>query len=217
MAIKLDFSRSTLLIIDVQNDFCPSGVLEVKNGDEVIGPLNRLASLFIANAGRVVATQDWHPIDHVSFASSHANKKPGETVDLPGVKGQILWPSHCVQRTTGAEFHADLNTGPISLIVRKGFHTGLDSYSAFFENDRKTTTGLDGFLKSLAIDTLVLGGLALNYCVLYSGLDAVRLGYKTIVAADAVRAVDFPKGSVDKARKLLDEAGVIMAESGEIQ
>jgi len=217
MSIKLDFSRSVLLIIDVQNDFFPGGALEVKNGDEVIAPLNRLASLFTANTARVAATQDWHPIDHISFASSHTNKKPGETVDLPGVKDQMLWPPHCVQGTMGAEFHAGLNIQSISLIVRKGFHTDLDSYSAFFENDRKTATGLDGFLKSLAIDTLVMGGLALDYCVLYSGLDAVRLGYKTIVVADAVRAVDIPKGSVEKAHKLLDEAGVIMADSGEIQ
>ena len=215
--MTLNFSTSALIIIDVQNDFCPGGALEVEEGDRVVDPLNRLAALFAARSGRVVATQDWHPFDHVSFAASHENKKPGDTVDLPGVKGQVLWPGHCIQGRTGADFHEGLDQKPINFIIRKGFRTGLDSYSAFFENDRKTSTGLDGLLKSLSIDTLVMGGLATDYCVLYSALDAASLGYKTIVAEDAVRGVGFPAGSVERAFRLLREAGVIITKSGEIQ
>jgi len=211
----LNFPASALLIIDVQNDFCPGGALAVDKGGEVIQPLNRLASLFAAKSGRVVATQDWHPAGHISFASSHAGKKPGDTVDLPGLGGQILWPDHCVQGSAEAELHPALDLKPINLIIRKGFRLGLDSFSAFFENDRKTSTGLDGFLKSLSIDTLVLGGLATDYCVLYSALDAAALGYKTFVAGDAVRGVGIPEGSVQRALASLADAGVIIAESGD--
>ena len=138
-------------------------------------------------------------------------------MDLPGVKGQILWPQHCIQGSRGADFHEELDLKPVNLIIRKGFRNGLDSYSAFFENDRKTSTGLDGFLKALSIDTLVLGGLATDYCVLYSALDAAALGYKTFVAGDAIRGVGIPEGSVERAFKLLGEAGVIVAESSEFQ
>jgi nicotinamidase/pyrazinamidase len=215
--MTLTFANSAMLIIDVQNDFCPGGALAVKDGDKVIEPLNRLSSLFAAKGGRVIATQDWHPVDHASFAASHENKKAGDTVDLGGVKGQVLWPAHCVQGSAGAEFHGALDLKPVNLIVRKGFRRGLDSYSAFFENDRKTSTGLDGLLKALFIDTLALGGLATDYCVLYSALDAVALGYETIVAADAVRGVDYPAGSAERALKTLEEAGVILAASEEIQ
>jgi len=211
--MTLNFPGSALIIIDVQNDFCPGGALGVSKGDEVVEPLNRLAAFFAGKGGRVVATQDWHPSGHVSFASSHAGKKTGEAIDIPEVKGQILWPDHCVQGSRGAEFHEALDLKPVNMILRKGFRSGLDSYSAFFENDRKTPTGLDGFLKSLAIDSLVLGGLATDYCVLYSALDAAALGFKTYVSSDAVRAVGFPEGSVERAFKLLDEAGVIVAES----
>jgi len=195
--MTLNYTNSALLLIDVQNDFCPGGALAVKDGDKVIEPLNRLSSLFAANGGRVIATQDWHPVDHVSFKD--------------------LWPSHCVQGSEGAAFHTALDLKPVSLIIRKGFRRELDSYSAFFENDRKTSTGLDGYLKALAIDTLVLGGLATDYCVLYSALDAVGLGYKTIIARDAVRGVDYPAGSTERALKTLEEAGVIFAASEEIQ
>ena len=215
--IKLDFPGSALIIIDVQNDFCPGGALAVENGDDVIEPVNRMASLFSAAGGRVVATQDWHPANHASFASSHEGKKPGETIDLGDVRGQVLWPDHCVRGSRGADFNGGLDLKPVNLIIRKGFRAALDSYSAFFENDRKTSTGLDGFLKALSIDTLVLGGLATDYCVLYSALDAAALGYKTIVAGDAIRGVGFPPGSVERAFTLFDEAGVIVAGSGEIQ
>ena len=215
--MKLDFKHAALVIIDVQNDFCPGGTLEVKNGDEVVKPLNFLSSLFSSRSGRVIATQDWHPEGHISFASSHEGRKPGDIMDLPDVKGQVLWPDHCVSGSEGAGFHKELDLKPISLIIRKGINSALDSYSAFFENDRKSPTGLDGFLKVLSIDTLVLGGLALDYCVLYSALDAVKLGYKTIIAEDSARAVDFPSGSANEALKLLKNEGVIVSASGEIQ
>ena len=195
--MALNFPASALIVIDVQNDFCPGGALAVKGGDGVTEPLNRLSGLFAANGGRVIATQDWHPEDHVSFRD--------------------LWPVHCVQGSFGAGFHASLDLKPACLIVRKGFRRGLDSYSAFFENDRETSTGLDGFLKALSIDTLVLGGLATDYCVLYSALDAARLGYKTIVVSDAVRAVGSPAGSTERALEALKQAGVTLAPSGEIQ
>ena len=214
--MTLNYPGSALIIIDVQNDFCPGGALEVEKGDKVIEPLNRLAALFAARYGKVAATQDWHPPDHVSFSASHNNKKPGDTIDLPELKNQILWPIHCVQGSLGADFHTGLDLKPVNVIIRKGFRKNLDSYSAFFENDRKTSTGLDGFLKALSIDTVVLGGLATDYCVFYSAMDARSLGYNTIVASDAVRGVDFPKGSVDKALKSMVEAGILITESGDI-
>jgi len=195
--MTINYTKSALILIDVQNDFCPGGALAVKGGDEVIEPLNRLSGLFAANGGRVIATQDWHPADHVSFRE--------------------LWPVHCVQGSAGADFHTSLDLRPACLIVRKGFRRGLDSYSAFFENDRETSTGLDGFLKTLSIDTLVLGGLATDYCVLYSALDAAGLGYKTVVVSDAVRGVGIPAGSIERALESLKEAGVTLAPSGEIQ
>jgi nicotinamidase/pyrazinamidase len=214
--MEIDFPRSGLLIIDLQNDFCPGGALAVEKGDEVAAPLNRLSSLFAARSGRVVATQDWHPPSHVSFAASHRDKNPGDKVDIPGTPGQILWPVHGVQGSRGADFYEGLDLRPVQLIIRKGFHPGLDSYSAFFENDRKTSTGLDGFLKALGVEAVYLGGLATDYCVLYSALDAVRLGYKTTVVSDAVRGVDFPEGSVERAFKLLSEAGVHLSASEDI-
>ena len=211
------FFHSALIIVDVQYDFCPGGALAVEGGDSVIEPLNRLASLFAGQNGRVLVTQDWHPENHASFASSHSGKKPGDTVDLPAVKDQILWPDHCVQGTAGAEFHKDLNMKLVNFIIRKGYRGDLDSYSTFFENDRKTPTGLDGLLKALRVDTVVMGGLATDYCVRYSALDAAALGYKTIVIKDAVRGVNYPAGSVEQTWKLLDEAGVIVAGSKEIR
>jgi nicotinamidase/pyrazinamidase len=214
--MNVDFSSSALIEIDVQNDFCPGGALAVNGGDEVTKLLNRLAALFVAKGGRVIATQDWHPAGHVSFAASHAGRKAGDALDLPDVTGQILWPNHCVQNQRGAAFHQDLDLAPVHFILRKGFRENLDSYSAFFENDRKTPTGLEGFLKGLSIKNVVLGGLATDYCVLYSALDAARLGFKTAVVRDAVRGVGFPEGSVERAFKRLEEAGVTVVDSEEI-
>lgn len=226
--MTLAIQESALLEIDVQNDFCPSytafsgeerhqGALAVAGGDAVTSPLNALASRFAREGGPVIATADWHPADHCSFAASHPEKKPGDAVVLPGVGEQILWPVHCVQGTKGAAFHDRLDLRPVNLIVRKGFRQNLDSYSAFFENDRKTPTGLDGFLKGLGIKTVVLGGLATDYCVFYSAMDAAALGYKTVVLKDAVRGVGFPKGSVEKALADMEAAGILLLESGELE
>jgi nicotinamidase/pyrazinamidase len=176
-----------------------------------------LAARFAAAGGPVAATADWHSPGHVSFASSHPGKKPNDTIDLPDLPGQILWPDHCLRGSPGAEFHPALDLNPVNIIIRKGFRPELDSYSAFFENDHRHSTGLDGFFRSLTVDTVVLGGLAADYCVLYSALDAAALGYRTFVLTDAVRGVGFPKGSVEQAFKKMKKAGITLLESGAIE
>jgi nicotinamidase/pyrazinamidase len=216
--MTIDISKTALIEIDVQNDFCPSyllpggervpGALAVEGGDGVIPPLNNLAGEFGRRGGRVIATADWHPQGHVSFASAHG-RKPGEILELPGGGNQALWPDHCVQGSAGAAFHGELDLKNVSLIIRKGFRPGTDSYSAFFENDRKTPTGLEGYLKYLNLDTVILGGLATDYCVLYSALDAVTCGFRTIVVIDAVRGVGFPAGSVERAFGSMKTAGAL--------
>ena len=213
----IDFVSSALIEIDVQNDFCPGGALAVEHGDEVTDPLNRLAFLFSAHGGRVIATQDWHDANHISFASSHPGKKPGDIIDLPLVKQQVLWPDHCVKGTKGANFHKDLDMYLVHLIVRKGYRQELDSYSAFFENDRTTPTGLNGFLKGLGIKSVFLGGLATDYCVFYGAMDAVNHGFETYVLRDAVRGVGFPEGSIDKAFETMEQAGIQIIDSGDIE
>ena len=223
--MKVDFKSSALIIIDVQNDFCPGGALAVPEGDLVTAPLNRLSSVFCSREGRVIATQDWHPENHVSFAGIPVPSGSPGSLDLhrsekrggENERDSVLWPAHCVQGTRGADFRAELDLTPVSMIIRKGFRTYLDSYSAFYENDRKTSTGLDGFLKALSIDSVFLGGLATDYCVFYSAMDAVSLSYKTFVLGDAVRGVDLPKGSVDRAFTLMKEAGVTVIESGDVE
>jgi nicotinamidase/pyrazinamidase len=211
--MSLDTGKTLLLEIDVQNDFCPQGALAVADGDAVIAPLNALALAFASAGGRVAASQDWHPAGHVSFASSHEGKKAGDIIDLGDIQGQVLWPDHCVQGSFGAAFHEKLDLKPVNLIVRKGFRTGLDSYSAFFENDRKTPTGLEGWLKGLGIETLLMGGLATDYCVFCSTMDARRLGFEVIIISDAVRGVGYPQGSVEKAGEEMKKAGAAFALS----
>jgi len=214
--LALDYSKTLLLIIDVQNDFCPGGALAVNEGNEVVRPLNALSSFLSQKGGRAAATQDWHPAGHISFASSHSGKKMGDSIDTPLVKGQALWPDHCVQGTEGAAFHKDLNLSPVSLIIRKGFRMELDSYSAFFENDRKTPTGLEGWIKSLGIETVIMGGLATDYCVFYSAMDCGKAGIKTIIASDAVRGVGFPSGSIEAAVSEMKSNGIEFISSAEL-
>jgi nicotinamidase/pyrazinamidase len=222
--MKIKTALSALIEIDLQNDFCPAytlssgeclppGALAVEQGDEVIGPLNTLAAAFAAGGAKVVATADWHPAGHISFAGAHEGKRIGETVELPGAEPQTLWSDHCVQGGQGAAFHEKLDLRPVSLILRKGFRQSLDSYSAFFENDHRTPTGLEGYLRFLELDTVLLGGLAVDYCVFYSAMDARRLGFTTIVLSDAVRGVGFPAGSIEKALDTMKDAGVILAPS----
>jgi len=204
--------HAALIVTDIQNDFCPGGALAVNEGNKIIPVVNEFIHLFY----RVVATQDWHPIDHISFASSHRGKKPFDSIDINGYQ-QTLWPDHCVQGTKGADFHPDLNTRPFSCIIHKGTHPNIDSYSTFIENDGKTTTGLDGYLKSLGIKEVFLCGLATDFCVLYSALDAAGLGYKTFVILDACKGIDVPAGSIDAAIARMKQHGVVITASGELK
>ncbi len=187
--MKID-AHDVLLVIDVQNDFCPGGALAVPHGDEVIAPIHRAAAHF----EHIVLTQDWHPANHTSFAASHPGKQPFETIDL-GYGTQTLWPPHCVQGSHGAEFHPELQLTRAELILRKGFRTQIDSYSAFFENDRATPTGLAGYLHERGLKRVFLTGLAYDYCVGFSALDARCLGLPAFVLRDACRAIDL-NGSV---------------------
>jgi nicotinamidase/pyrazinamidase len=191
-----------LLVIDVQNDFCPGGALAVAQGDQIVPLVNRLARRF----RHVVLTQDWHPRGHVSFASSHPGRKPYETITLPYGE-QVLWPDHCVPGTPGAEFHPALDTRPASLIVRKGHDPAIDSYSALYENDHRTSTGLAGYLRERGLRRLFLAGLATDFCVQYSALDARREGFDVHVIEDAVRGIDL-QGSLARAWQAMEAAGV---------
>lgn len=195
--------KTALLVIDVQNDFCPGGALAVADGDAVVAAANRLMPRFDV----VVATRDWHPPDHCSFASRHPGAALHDTVQVDGVE-QTLWPDHCVQGSDGADLHPELDRSRMHLILHKGTRRDLDSYSAFFENDRRTTTGLAGFLCALEVKPLTLCGLATDYCVLYSALDAARLGFEVRVAGDACRGVDVPDGNVANALARMQAAGI---------
>jgi nicotinamidase/pyrazinamidase len=191
-----------LVVVDVQNDFIPGGALAVPKGDEVVPVINRLAARF----ENVVLTQDWHPRRHASFASAHPGRKPFETIELAyGL--QVLWPDHCVQGTSGAAFHPDLDLTRAQLVIRKGFHPGIDSYSGFIEADRKTATGLAGYLKERGIRTLFVCGLAADFCVAWTALDARAAGFDVTVIEDASRAIDL-EGSLARAWKDMEAAGV---------
>jgi nicotinamidase/pyrazinamidase len=191
-----------LLIIDVQNDFCPGGALAVADGDATVPVINRLSQRF----GHVAVTQDWHPSGHSSFATSHPGSSPFATIDMP-YGPQTLWPDHCVQGTPGAALHPQLSTERAELIIRKGFRPEIDSYSAFFENDRRTPTGLAGYLLERGLKKIFLVGLATDYCVHYSAVDARRLGFDTIVIEAGCRAIDL-NGSLAAAWTSMQEAGV---------
>lgn len=194
-----------LLVIDVQNDFCPGGALAVPGGDTIVAGINALMADFAA----VILTQDWHPSGHSSFASSHPGRAPLEMVTMP-YGPQVLWPDHCVHGTGGAAFHPALDTDRADLIIRKGMNPALDSYSAFFENDRTTPTGLDGYLRSRGIDQLTMVGLATDFCVHYSAVDAAKLGYRVRVAQELCRAIDLG-GSLAAAQTAMRDCGVTLA------
>ena len=195
-----------LLVIDVQNDFCPGGALAVADGDAVVPVINRLAERF----DHVVLTQDWHPAGHSSFATSHPGAAAFSTVTMP-YGPQTLWPDHCIQGTPGAAFHPQLATDKAELVIRKGFRAAIDSYSAFFENDRQTPTGLAGYLRERGLARIVMVGLATDYCVHYSALDARRLGFETAVVLAGCRAIDLA-GSLPSATAAMREAGVTLVD-----
>ena len=198
-------AQHALIVIDVQNDFCPDGALAVAQGDAIIAQINALMGQFQT----VVLTQDWHPADHSSFAANHAGAAPFSTVQMP-YGAQTLWPSHCVQGTKGAEFHPALRSDLAQLVLRKGFRTGIDSYSALFENDKTTPTGLDGYLRARGVSALTLVGLATDYCVAFSALDAAAQGFDVTVLQDACRAIDLD-GSLARQKQAMTAAGVVLA------
>jgi nicotinamidase/pyrazinamidase len=195
-------ARDILLIVDVQNDFCPGGGLAVPRGDEIVPLVNRLATCF----QHVVLTQDWHPRGHLSFASSYPGRKPYETIGL-AYGTQILWPDHCVQGTPGADFRTDLEVPHAELVLRKGYHREIDSYSAFVENDRKTSTGLAGYLRERGFARVFVAGLAFDFCVGYSAEDAHRAGFGVTVVEDACRGIDV-EGSMAQTRRRLAALGI---------
>lgn len=191
-----------LIVIDMQNDFCPGGALAVAEGDQIVAPINALMDEFDA----VVLTQDWHPVDHASFAENHPGAEPFSLTEMP-YGPQVLWPRHCVIGNEGAAFHSGLNTDRADLVIRKGFRPGIDSYSAFFENDHETPTGLAGYLRERGLTDLSLVGLAHDFCVAWSAIDAAKLGFSVTVIEEATRAIDLD-GSLEKARADMRGAGV---------
>lgn len=207
----LNQASDVLLVIDVQNDFCPGGRLAVDGGDEIVPVINRLARLF----DHVILTQDWHPVGHSSFASHHDDRQAYEKVDM-GYGKQELWPDHCIQESKGAELHKDLDIPHAELIIRKGFRTHIDSYSAFFENDHKTPTGLNGYLTERGFRRIFLVGLAYDFCVRFSAEDGVACGFDVIVIDDACRSVDLP-GTVDATEASFGRLGIGKTQSATLR
>lgn len=202
--------QSVLIVVDVQNGFTPGGNLAVANADEIIPKINQLAQKF----EHIVLTQDWHPDQHISFADNHPNKKPFETIELDYGR-QVLWPKHCVQGTHDAEFHPHLNIPTAQLIIRKGCHQNIDSYSAFMEADRKTSTGLNGYLREHQINTVYIVGIATDFCVAWTAIDAAELGFDTYVIEDACKAIDL-NGSLQQAWQDMSQKGVHRIEASSI-
>ncbi|NKB76677.1 MAG: bifunctional nicotinamidase/pyrazinamidase [Gammaproteobacteria bacterium] len=206
----IDHSTDCLLVIDVQNDFCVGGALAVPDGDAVVGVINQLHGKFQHR----LLTQDWHPAEHQSFASSHKGKSPMEVIEVD-YGSQVLWPDHCVQGSAGAAFHPQLNTIGAELVLRKGFRAAIDSYSAFFENDKTTATGLSGYLRTRNFSRLFMVGLATDFCVAYSAIDACSEGFTVFLVEDACRAIDF-NGSLQQAFDEMDATGVQRIESASL-
>jgi nicotinamidase/pyrazinamidase len=201
-------SADCLLVVDLQNDFLPGGALAVPDGDRTIPVINGLMQRFAL----VVATQDWHPADHGSFAANHPGRAPGEVIDLAGIQ-QILWPVHCVQNTPGAEFTSTLDSRAIRHVIRKGTDRSVDSYSTFFDNARRRSTGLEDYLRSQKVENVFICGLAADYCVKYSALDALTLSFSAIVIQDACRGVNLQAGDSQKALEEIEKAGAKIVES----
>ena len=204
--------KKALLLVDIQNDFLPGGALEVERGDEVIEVANRAMKYF----DNIIATQDWHPADHRSFASQHKGKNPGEFIELNGLQ-QILWPDHCVPGTKGSEFAPGLDADKFTKVIRKGTDRDVDSYSGFFDNAHEKATGLEDYLRSQGIDELYIAGLATDYCVKYTALDARRLGFNTSLIIEGVRGVELNPGDCDAAIAEMKEAGVRVVSIDNLQ
>lgn len=200
-----------LIVVDVQNDFCPGGALAVPDGDSVVAVINRLMGQF----EHIVLTQDWHPHDHRSFASQHPGRDPFAVIDVD-YGAQVLWPDHCVQGSTGAALHRDLATDNADLVIRKGCRRGMDSYSAFYENDKVTPTGLSGYLQTRGLRRLFLAGLATDFCVHYSAMDGVREGFEVFLIEDGSRGIDLD-GSLEAARRAMAAAGVHTTTSDQLE
>ncbi len=210
MSEHFNISEDTaLIVVDMQNDFLPGGSLPVAGGDQIISPINELSNKFYDAGAPVIFTQDWHPRGHYSFASSHPGKNPGDPIQEEGL-GPILWPDHCVQNSLGAEINEKMQTEYAKAIIRKGYHLKIDSYSAFFDNDKKTKTGLAGYLRDLSIRTVVICGLALDYCCYYTAMDARSEGFELIFLKDLTRGIDQPVDNVQKALISMGNAGIII-------
>lgn len=203
-------AQTALIIVDMQNDFMPNGALAVQNADKIIQPINQLAKHF----QNVILTQDWHPDEHISFADNHTNQQAFDYIEL-SYGQQVLWPKHCVQGSQGAEFHRDLNIPHAQLIIRKGYHTEIDSYSAFLEADKKTATGLASYLRERYINTVYIVGVATDYCVKWTALDAQQAGFTTYVIEDMCKAIDI-NGSLAQAWLEMSQAGVQRVQSQQI-
>jgi nicotinamidase/pyrazinamidase len=209
-------SNDALIIVDVQNDFMPHGALPVAEGDLIVPSINRLVAKFYGVASGVILTQDWHTPNHHSFASTHKGKKPYAPYSAEGI-GPILWPDHCVRGTAGADFHPELDTKLARLIIRKGTNPEIDSYSAFVENDKKTETGLSGYLRTIGIKRIFLCGLALDYCVFYSAMDGERLGFDAVLLIDLTRPVGTPQGIVSRVLEQMTAGGIAFTNANQIR
>jgi nicotinamidase/pyrazinamidase len=208
MSIAIE-PRDALIVVDIQNDFMPGGALGVKDGDKILSGINVVMKKFHKNGARNILTQDWHPKDHLSFASRHEGKKPFDLIDGVFGIGPVLWPDHCIQGTKGSEFHNQLDVNRAHLIIRKGIDREIDSYSTFTENDRQTDTGLAGYLKNANLERIFICGLALDYCVYWSAMDGVRKEFETLVIVELCKGI--AKETVDKAMKDMAEKGVSLA------
>jgi nicotinamidase/pyrazinamidase len=203
---------TALIVVDMQNDFIPGGALAVKEGDQILDGINDLIKISFNNNATIVLSQDWHPTNHRSFASAHKGKKPGDIYNEVGI-GPVLWPDHCVQGTDGANFIKGLFTDKASMIIRKGMNPNIDSYSVFLENDKKTETGLHGYLKSREIKIIIIVGLATDYCCYFTALDAKNFGYDVIFIEDLTRGVDLPENNIKKSLEVMKNSGIGIVNS----
>lgn len=204
--INID-KNDALIIVDIQNDFMPGGALPVEEGDQIIEDINKVANKVKNSQAKVVLTQDWHPKNHLSFASNHPGKNPGDEYQTESI-GPVLWPDHCVQGSKGAEFHKDLQTIYASAIIRKGYNPEIDSYSGFIENDKRSETGLAGYLKSLNIKRIFICGLALDYCGFYTAMDGIDLGFEVYFIVDLTKGIDIPPGNISNSLKNMRDKGI---------